>query len=313
MGWLISRLSTGQRTGEFRMVPFETEPARRPGASDVPSFNVLPRGDSKLTIEYEGTKIVAQFMKSKAAPEEDDAGDSGRRGGGGGGGSRSLVNQQPPIVIWRSDGGRDSDEPADLAWMQRFLVRVTAAYYAEEERRRTRARYERLPSYWKRVQTLRTTRGLAHVALDRTQEELLLRDLETFNGDAEFYKRMGLPYKRGYLFSGRPGTGKTSLINAISATYNRDLYYLNLRDVHDDNALQAAFSSVPEDSILVFEDIDAQSGEVHSRERRFTMRRIERLRAAQERAARRAERKKEKAKERKKKQAEERKKKQEKN
>ncbi|KAJ1563356.1 hypothetical protein HK405_002334, partial [Cladochytrium tenue] len=39
MAWLISRLSTGQRTGEFRMVPFETEPARRPGASDVPSFN----------------------------------------------------------------------------------------------------------------------------------------------------------------------------------------------------------------------------------------------------------------------------------
>ncbi|KAJ1544239.1 hypothetical protein HK405_008796 [Cladochytrium tenue] len=308
MAWLISRLSSEQKTGEFRMVPFETEPARRPGTGDVPRFNVLPRGDDKLTIEYEGAKIVAQFMKSK----EEDTGDS-ELGGKGGGRARSLLNRQPPIVVWRRDGRYDSDEPANLAWMQRFLVRVTAAYYAEEERRRTRARYERLPSYWKRVQTLHASRGLAHVALDRTQEELLLSDLETFHGDAEFYKRMGLPYKRGYLFSGRPGTGKTTLINAISATYNRDLYYLNLRDMDDDSELQAAFSSVPENSILVFEDIDAQSGEVHSRERRFEMRRVERLRAAQERAASRAKRKKEKAKALKKKQAEERKKKQEKN
>ncbi|KAI8621760.1 P-loop containing nucleoside triphosphate hydrolase protein, partial [Chytriomyces sp. MP71] len=112
---------------------------------------------------------------------------------------------------------------------------------------------------WSWVQNLRSVRGLSSVALDDTQETLLHRDLETFARDREFYKRMGLPYRRGYLFSGKPGTGKTSLINAISATYNRDLYYVNLQDIKSDNELQSAFASVPKNSIIVFEDIDSQT------------------------------------------------------
>ncbi|KAI8803299.1 P-loop containing nucleoside triphosphate hydrolase protein, partial [Cladochytrium replicatum] len=110
-------------------------------------------------------------------------------------------------------------------------------------------------------------RTIESVALDKTQELLLHRDLTTFHNDKEFYNRLGIPYKRGYLFTGPPGTGKTSLINAISATYERDLYYINLREIEDDTALQSAFNSVPKNCIIVLEDVDAQSAVVHSRER----------------------------------------------
>ncbi|KAI9022011.1 P-loop containing nucleoside triphosphate hydrolase protein, partial [Hyaloraphidium curvatum] len=102
-------------------------------------------------------------------------------------------------------------------------------------------------------------RGLRSVALDRAQEDVLLRDLERFAGDREFYAKIGMPYRRGYLFSGPPGTGKTSLVQAISATYGRDLYYLNLKEIKDDAMLQSAFSNVPKNSIIVLEDVDAQS------------------------------------------------------
>ncbi|KAJ3009613.1 UNVERIFIED_CONTAM: hypothetical protein HDU68_002582 [Siphonaria sp. JEL0065] len=93
---------------------------------------------------------------------------------------------------------------------------------------------------------------------------------------------MGLPYRRGYLFSAKPGTDKTILINAISATYNCDLYYINLQDIKSDNELQSAFSSVSKNSIIVFDDIDAQSAEVHSRERRFALKKVDKLRALKE-------------------------------
>jgi replication-associated recombination protein RarA len=96
---------------------------------------------------------------------------------------------------------------------------------------------------------------------------MLDRDLNTFLKDHAFYSRVGLPYRHGYLFYGKPGTGKTSLINAISAQLNRDVYYMNLRNITSDSMLQSAFSRVPPNQIIVFEDIDAMSRVCHRRDR----------------------------------------------
>ncbi|RKP05461.1 P-loop containing nucleoside triphosphate hydrolase protein, partial [Thamnocephalis sphaerospora] len=98
---------------------------------------------------------------------------------------------------------------------------------------------------------------LESVALIKEQEDELSHDLNTFLEDRDFYSRVGLPYRRGYLFYGKPGTGKTSLVNAISAQLNRDVYYLNLRNIKSDSMLQSAFSRVPANQVIVFEDVDA--------------------------------------------------------
>ncbi|KAJ3115281.1 hypothetical protein HDU96_000903 [Phlyctochytrium bullatum] len=290
---LISHRSRTQQKGAFRMATFESENNACDSDDDnldMPEFNILPRGDDELEIEYEGATFKVYFEQ-----QQDENSDENKKKKE----EDSLLHQEPPIVIRRIDKG----EPVDLAWMQAFLQQVTTSFLRAQKEKRSRARYERHAtySYWHHVQNLRASRGLDSVALDRVQEELLRRDLETFHSDAEFYKRMGLPYRRGYLFSGKPGTGKTSLVNAISATYNRDLYYINLKEIRDDNALQSAFSSVPKRSIIVFEDIDAQSAEVHSRDRRFALKRVERMRMQREKEAQRLEEKKKKEKERKKK------------
>ncbi|RKP28195.1 P-loop containing nucleoside triphosphate hydrolase protein, partial [Syncephalis pseudoplumigaleata] len=101
---------------------------------------------------------------------------------------------------------------------------------------------------------------LESVALTKEHETLLNHDLNTFLRDRDFYERVGLPYRRGYMFHGKPGTGKTSLVNAISAKLNRDVYYMNLRNITSDSMLQSAFSRVPSNQIIVFEDIDAITG-----------------------------------------------------
>ncbi|CAG8728467.1 11189_t:CDS:2, partial [Funneliformis caledonium] len=103
------------------------------------------------------------------------------------------------------------------------------------------------------------------VALDEPLELILRKELETFINDKSFYERIGLPYRRGILLYGKPGTGKTSLVNAISSQLSRDIYYLNLKNIKDDNDLSAAFSGVPPNNLIVLEDVDTQSKVLHKR------------------------------------------------
>ncbi|RGB35364.1 P-loop containing nucleoside triphosphate hydrolase protein, partial [Rhizophagus diaphanus] len=130
---------------------------------------------------------------------------------------------------------------------------------------KVRSRYERSETYWHYVQILSSARGLDSIALDESQEILLKKELETFVKDKSFYERIGMPYRRGILLYGKPGTGKTSLINAISSQLSRDIYYLNLKNIKNDNELSAAFSEVPKNQIIVLEDVDTQSRVLHKR------------------------------------------------
>ncbi|RGB24765.1 P-loop containing nucleoside triphosphate hydrolase protein, partial [Rhizophagus diaphanus] len=152
--------------------------------------------------------------------------------------------------------------------MNDFLNEVTRSYLESQKKDKVRSRYERNGSYWYHVQSLSSIRGLDTVALDETYEKLLKKELETFVNDKEFYQRIGMPYRRGILLYGKPGTGKTSLINAISSQLARDIYYLNLKTISDDNELSAAFSSVPANQIIVLEDVDTQSKVLHKRTRK---------------------------------------------
>ncbi|RIB11079.1 P-loop containing nucleoside triphosphate hydrolase protein, partial [Gigaspora rosea] len=157
------------------------------------------------------------------------------------------------------------DSNTNVDSISEFINEVTRSYLESQKRDKIRARYERNDGYWYRVQTLSSIRGLETVALDEKQEQLLKKELDTFINDKEFYGRIGMPYRRGFLLFGRPGTGKTSLINAISSHLSRDLYYINLKHIASDNEMSAAFSSVPSNQVIVLEDVDAQSKVLHKR------------------------------------------------
>lgn len=64
-----------------------------------------------------------------------------------------------------------------------------------------------------------------------------------------------MPYHRGYLLYGPPGTGKTSLVSAIGAKFGMSIYVVNLTEMND-RTLKGAMNAVPENSIILFEDID---------------------------------------------------------
>jgi chaperone BCS1 len=102
-------------------------------------------------------------------------------------------------------------------------------------------------------------RVLDSVVLEPGEQEHLLQDVAQFRRSKERYGRLGVPYHRGYLFHGPPGTGKTSLVSAVAAHFGLSIYTINLADFTD-RSLMSAVNHVPRNSVLLFEDVDCMRG-----------------------------------------------------
>lgn len=109
--------------------------------------------------------------------------------------------------------------------------------------------------YWEDFYT-RPTRSLDSISFDHKQE--LLDDMTHFLSieTEKKYRRIGRPYHRNYLLEGIPGTGKTSIIYAMASELNMSVAIINFTVELNDTKFMRAIQKLPEDSILVLEDID---------------------------------------------------------
>ena len=105
----------------------------------------------------------------------------------------------------------------------------------------------------------RDKRSLDTIFIDKTIKNDLVKDIEWFRNNKEWYKARGIPYYRGYLLYGPPGTGKTSLAFALACYFGFSLYVLNLNSIGNDEKLIESFSEIPKDSLLLLEDIDVMN------------------------------------------------------
>jgi chaperone BCS1 len=110
-----------------------------------------------------------------------------------------------------------------------------------------------------------TPRVLGSVILKPGEKEELVEDVRSFRTARERYRRLGVPYHRGYLLYGPPGTGKTSLVSALGEKFGMSIYVVNLTELND-RTLKTAISSVPAGSIILFEDIDCMKAGNRRRE-----------------------------------------------
>lgn len=80
-----------------------------------------------------------------------------------------------------------------------------------------------------------------------------------------WYSNRGVPYRRGYLLHGAPGTGKTALSFAIAGYFKLRIYILSLNSFSmSEEILAFLFADLPEQCVVLLEDIDT-AGLTHSR------------------------------------------------
>ena len=96
----------------------------------------------------------------------------------------------------------------------------------------------------------------ATLAMDPTDKEAIIDDLDAFKQGKDYYTKIGKAWKRGYLLFGPPGTGKSTMIAAIAKRLEYDVYDLELTAVKNNTELRKLFVLTTEKSIIVIEDID---------------------------------------------------------
>lgn len=85
----------------------------------------------------------------------------------------------------------------------------------------------------------------------------VLADMQKFIASEAWYREVGIPYRRGYLFYGPPGTGKTSAAEALASELDIPVYVINLAHMSDAGLEQAIEELEHNTTVMILlEDVD---------------------------------------------------------
>ncbi len=173
-----------------------------------------------------------------------------------------------PFTVWfyRSDEtrGRSLTRDESLTFrtigrnqkvLRRFVDEVIASH--QRSLKFESSLFVYADDYWTRVEGY-VPRSLDSVILPPGEKDQLLQDVESFKASGKRYRDLGVPYHRGYLLHGPPGTGKTSLVSALARRFGMSIYSINLTEFND-RSLINAIHEVPQGSMVLFEDIDCMA------------------------------------------------------
>ncbi|KAI4616869.1 hypothetical protein J4E83_006451 [Alternaria metachromatica] len=131
------------------------------------------------------------------------------------------------------------------------LTGTTTVYFAGD-------RTDPYGNGWQSVS--KAIRKLDTIDMDETTKFDIVRDAEYYYSEESrsFFADCGIPYRRGYLFHGPPGTGKSSFSAALAGHLGCDIYHINLSTGSiNDGTLHRLFLGLPRKCVVVLEDIDS--------------------------------------------------------
>ena len=111
--------------------------------------------------------------------------------------------------------------------------------------------------YWETLDKS-ASRRISTIYLDGMEQEVYdkIKDFNSPETEA-IYKEFGIPYKYNILFHGVPGTGKTSLIFSLASELKMNIAIMTFNADMNDSMLMRCFRRLPENCLLVIEDIDS--------------------------------------------------------
>ena len=146
------------------------------------------------------------------------------------------------------------------------LIREARDFYLDKQKACTTVRRplpkesrNRGRGSWQKAAT-RPSRPMATVVLEHELKERVLTDINEYLHPAtpRWYSNRGIPYRRGYLLHGPPGTGKSSLAWAIAGVFGLDIYCISLVDPNlTEEELGTLFTALPRRCVVLLEDIDS--------------------------------------------------------
>ncbi|KAG8880586.1 hypothetical protein FRB97_000681 [Tulasnella sp. 331] len=136
------------------------------------------------------------------------------------------------------------------------LVAAAAARYWETSSRLVTVHMCESYGDWGSIIT-KQIRPMDSVILPQGMTDLMLDDLREFMSNKEWYAAAGIPWRRGVLLWGPPGTGKSTTVHAVAGELQLEIYCVPISNSSlDDSSLQRLVSNTPPNCILLLEDID---------------------------------------------------------
>ncbi|EPS29046.1 hypothetical protein PDE_03993 [Penicillium oxalicum 114-2] len=135
------------------------------------------------------------------------------------------------------------------------LIEECREKYLKDTQRKVSV-FEHREGEWKKAR-LRPVRPISTVIMDNEVKNDILKDVDEFLDQdmQDWYAERGIPYKRGYLLFGPPGTGKSSFSLSLAGKHELDIYTLQLSNISD-STLMRLFAELPPRCIVLLEDVD---------------------------------------------------------
>ncbi|TQN69253.1 putative mitochondrial chaperone BCS1-B [Colletotrichum shisoi] len=157
-------------------------------------------------------------------------------------------------------------------WILKELLQEARAEYQKKDSQKTMiyrgsTRAGSTEPTWQRCMA-RTSRPFSTVILNEKTKKELVDDVADYLSPAtrKWYSNRGIPWRRGYLLTGPPGTGKSSLSLALAGFFKMRIYIVSLSSISaNEENLATLFAELPRRCVVLLEDIDT-AGLTHTRE-----------------------------------------------